>query len=444
MKRAAWTLIAALVAIPAGAEDLLEVYRAAQQNDPQFGAARAARDAGAEKAPQGRSQLLPQINLSAFHTESDQDVKTPSLDNSFRYGTDNWSLALTQPLYRKQNFASYSQGQADAARADYELAAARQDLVLRVAQTYFTALAAHDLLDFAVAEKEAVARLLALTQRNFNVGTASLVDIHDTQAAYDLAVAQEIEAANNLEVRREALRVLTGTSPGTLARLTQKLPLTPPQPARVADWEQAASRDHPLVLAQEQALESAQQEIEKNRGGHLPTLDLTASHTYNDAGGSTQGFAIETSTRQIGLLFNLPLYQGGNTASRVREAVARREESAQRLDQTRRQNAFAARDAYSAVTNGMARVQALEQALASNQRALESTVLGYERGVRNGLDVLATQRALFRTRRDLAQQRYEYLFARLRLKAAVGALAESDIEEINRLLGYTASAARSD
>ena len=437
MRAAALLILLAALAAPVSAEDLLEVYRLAQQNDPRFAAARAARDATREKEPQGRAGLLPAINLSAGRSETDQDVKTPSLDGNFRYPTTSYGLTLTQPLYRKPAFATYEQGKADAARAEYEFASARQDLVLRVSQTYLTALAAQDIYEFTVAEKDAIEKLLALTRRNVSVGIGTLIDVHDAEATYDLAIAQEIEAANALEVRREALRVLTGQQPGTLARVTQPLPLETPEPAQVEKWEDAARSDNPLVLAQREAVASAVQEVEKNRGAHHPTLDINASHTYSDAGGSVQGFALETRTSQIGLAFNLPLYQGGGTASRVREALARHEEASQRLEQLQRESALAARDAYAAVRAGMARVQALERALVSNRRSLESVVLGYERGVRNASDVLIAQRVLFRTRRDLAEQRYQYLQARLRLKAAVGALADDDIEQINRLLGYS-------
>jgi outer membrane protein len=432
-------VIAALTT-PVQAEDLAEVFRLAQQNDAQFAAARAARDAAVERAPQGLAQLLPGINLSAGRTETDLDVTTPAIDNTYRYGTNAYSLTLSQPIFRKQNFAAYEQGKAEATRADYQLAGARQDLILRVSQTYLTALAAQDIHEFTVAEKEAINRLRDLTQRNVSVGIGTIVDVHDAQSTYDLAVAQEIEAANTLEVRREALRVLTGQRPGILARLTQPLPLELPQPAQVEPWEEAARADNPRVLAQQQAVASAAQELEKSRGGHYPTLDLNASHAYNDAGGSVQGFALETRTNQVGLLFNLPLYQGGGTQSRVREAAARQDEAGQQLEQLRRESALGARDAFTAVRSGLARVQALERALASNRRALESTVLGYERGVRNASDVLIAQRLLFRTRRDLAEQRYLYLQARLRLKAAVGALADDDIDQVNRLLGYAAAA----
>ncbi len=434
MKRPIALCVLLACATPVVADNLIDVYRQAQSRDPLWAAARANYAANIERLSQGRALLLPTVALSASAMQSDQKVKTPAIDNTFHYRTDIYSLQLTQPIYRKQNFAGYAQGEAAAAQAEADLASARQDLILRVTQAYLAVLGAQDVLDFARAEKAAIERMLALSKRNFSVGNASLVDVHEAQAAFDLAVAQEITAANDFEVKREALRLLTGSTPGSLSHLKQTLDLAGPQPADMEKWVEA-SLDNPQVRSQEQAVESARQEIEKNVGSHYPTLDLAASHTYNDAGGSAQGIPIYTNTNQIGLVFQMPLYQGGAISSKVREAAARRDQAEQQLESVRRQSAQQTREQYLAVLNGVARVQALEQAQRSNQRALESTLLGHERGLRTNIDVVNAQRELFRTRRDLSQARYDYLLARLRLKVAVGQLGEPELEDINRLLG---------
>ena len=436
MKRLTSLLFLLAISLPVMGADLLETYQQAKANDPGWRAAQASRLAGVERAPQGRSLLLPTLGLSAATSESDQQVIMPSTNNNYRYGTDSYNILLTQPLYRKQNFAAYAQGIAGANIAEHEFELARQDLILRATLAYFDVLAAQDVLDFAVTEKEAVGRQLALARRNFAVGSATLVDVHEAQARYDLVAAQQITAANDLEVRKEALRALIGTAPAALARLESRLELQPPDPADMEQWVQTATVQSPRIKAQQETLEIARQEVERNSGGHYPTLDLTASRAWSDAGGSVQGFAIESTTNQIGLQFQVPLYQGGGIASRVREATARLEETSQRLDQVRREVVQRTREAYLAIINGMARVRALEQARLSNERALESTVIGYERGLRTGVDVLNAQRELFRTRRDLSQARYDYLISRLRLKTAAGVLQEQDLEDINRLLAH--------
>ena len=206
---------------PAMSGDLLDLYQQAKTNDPAWLAAQASYQADIEKAPQGRSLLLPTLGLSAGKSESDQRVITPTGNNIYHYGTDGYSVLLTQPLYRKQNAAAYAQGLAGASQAEFDLELARQALILRAARAYFDVLAAQDVLDFAFTFKDTIGKQLTLAKRNFAVGAATLVDVHEAQARFDLAAAQQITAANDLQVKREALRVLTGSEPGELARLVE-------------------------------------------------------------------------------------------------------------------------------------------------------------------------------------------------------------------------------
>lgn len=424
--------LACAVSGTAAAEDLLDVYRLAQQSDPTWAAAQANYRATLEQVPQARSLLRPNVDAFAEAAKNNQQVTTPLTDNAFRYRSDGYTLELSQPLYNRENRATYDQAKETAAQAEFELAAARDDLILRAARAYLAFLAAYDAHDYAQSEKSAVQRLLALARRNFNVGAATLIDVHDAEAAYDLATAQEIAAANELAVRREALRILTGTAPQNLARLEGKLDLTAPA-GEIEDWVTRAGTRNPQVGAAERSVARASQEIAKQRAGHAPTLDMVAARTFSDAN-NLFGTPTENTIDLIGVRLHVPLYQGGRVDSRVREAAARRDEAQQRLESVRRQTAQEARAAYLAVINGVSQVRALEQARGSNQRALQSTVAGQERGLRTGLDVLTTQRVLFRTLRDLAAARYDYMLSRLQLQAVAGALGEEHLEQINRLL----------
>ncbi len=423
---------------PASAVDLLEVYRQAQANDPAWAAAQAAHRANLEQVPQARAGLLPNVDLSVDVFQNRQQVQTPVVDGTFSFRSEGYTLELNQPLYNRPNRAVYAQSLAFASQSEHQLAAARDDLIVRTVRAYLAVLTAREVHDYAQSEKAAVQRLLTLARRNFNVGTASLIDVHDAQAAYDLAVSQEIAAANELEVARESLQVLTGHPVGPLAGLTAKLEPVPPDPAIMESWVQTAVRQNPNVLVREQVLEQAAQAVEAGRGRHYPTLDLVLGRSYNDADApsvfSGARLPIETTTDQVGVRFNLPIYQGGGTSAQVREAVARRDEAQLQLEATRRQVAQQAREIYLAVTTNLAQVRSLEQARASNQRAVESTVLGQERGLRTGLDVLNNQRVLFRTLRDLARARYDYLLARIQLRAVAGTLGEEDLIAVNRLL----------
>ena len=434
MKRSALLLALSLAAPTAFAENLLEIYRLAQEHDPAWARALANHQAGIEKGPQGRALLLPSAIFNAGAAKLNQDTQFGTIDGTFRYRSDTYSVVVTQPLYRKQNFAAYAQGLSGVSQAEAELAGARQELILRVSNAYFEVLAALDTLEHAASEKQAIARQLALAKRNYNVGAKTLVDVHEAQARHDLANAQEIAAGIDLKSKQEALIQIVRSSPAALARLGSRLPLEAPQPNDPDPWTAAAHAQNPQIKIKEEALEIALQEIEKNRGSHYPTLDLVASRSYSDAGGSAFGTPIETTTDQIALQLQVPLYQGGGVASKLRESLARRDEAREALEQTRREVTRQTRDAYVAVASGLERVRALEQALASQQRSLETTLQGFETGVRTGIDVLNAQRDLYRTKRDLSQARYGYLINRLRLKAAAGTLSEDDLLALNALL----------
>ncbi len=442
MKKKLLILSLALASVPALAADLLQVYRDALEYDAQYASARAARDAGLEKLPQGRAGLLPVVSASASTIWNDIDFqrRTPGAASvDAQYNTNGYTLTLTQPIFRWQNIEQYGQSKLQVAISEAQFVQARQDLILRVAQAYFDVLLAQDSLSLAQAQKKAIGEQLEAARRNFEVGTATIVDTHEAQSRFDLVTAQELAAQNDLEIKRQALRQVVGKVPEALSVLRSQVQLQRPQPDDMAKWVDAAEAGSPLVAAQQAALEIAEKEIGKQRAGHYPTLDLVATRGRSSAtGGLALGTTVpgsDTHTSTIGLQLSLPIFAGGAVMSKEREAVALREKARADLDNTRRGAALGARQAYLGVTSGMAQVKAFEQALVSSQSALDSNKLGYEVGVRINIDVLNAQQQLFSTRRDLAKARYDTLLAQLRLKAAAGSLGEDDVQAINALLG---------
>jgi len=276
---------------------------------------------------------------------------------------------------------------------------------------------------------------LEQAKRNFVVGTATITDQREAQARYDLVVAQELGADNDLRVATEAVHVLTGQPlEGEVAGLRSDVSLASPDPADINAWAEQSLQSALQVLRAQQTLEIAQTEVKRQRAGHQPTLDLVGSLSRNDQESSAFGVGSDTQSGVIGLQFNLPLYQGGAISSRTREAVAAQERAAQELEQARRDVAQATREAYLGVTTGIAQVGAFEQAVASTRLQLESTKLGQQVGVRTAVDVLNAEQQLAIAQRDLAQAVYDTILSQLRLQAAVGRLAEADLQDVNRLL----------
>ncbi len=418
--------------------DLLSVYRDAAAYDAPFAAARAALDAGREKLPQGRAGLLPVIGLTANTTWNDLETTTrsnPPVTRSPQYNSNGWTVNLTQPLFRWQNWTAYKQGEIAAGVAEAQFEAARQDLMVRVAQAYFDVLLAQETLATAEAQKQAISEQLAAAKRNFEVGTTTITDTHEAQARYDLAIAAELAARNDLAVKRHALSVLIGKEPDALKTLKPGVQIGRPQPDDLGQWAAAAEANSLAVAQARGALELAEQEIGRQRAGHYPTLDLVATYGRSGTGFSTTtASGVDTKSSTIGLQLAVPLFAGGAVASKDREAVALRDKARADLDNARRQAAQGARQAYLGVTSGLSQVKAYEAAVTSSQSALESNKLGYDVGVRINIDVLNAQSQLYDTRQKLMKARLDTLMAQLKLKQAAGNLAESDLEAINALL----------
>ncbi len=424
----------------AQAADLLDIYRSAQSNDPVYAAARATQQAGQEKLPQGRSLLLPSVNLSANSTMNDQTTQyrgafpIPGASGNHRYNSNGYGVTLVQPLLRQQNWLAYSEAQLQVAQTDAQFRVAEQDLVLRAAQAYFDVLIAQDSVQLSEAQKTAISEQLAQARRNFEVGSATITDTHEAQARHDLTSAQQIAAQNNLEIKRSALQQLINAQPHELRPLGSQFKLEAPQPADMEKWVNDAQLNSPQLAIAQAGVELAEKEVARNRGGHYPTVDLVANYSKNSANGSTFGVGSDSTNKSVGVQLNLPLFQGGAVNSKWREAEANSERARQELENARRNVALQTRQAYLGVVSGIAQVKALQQALTSSESVLEASRLGQEVGVRTNLDVLNAQQQLYSTRRDLYQAEYSYLLSQLRLKAAVGSLDEADLVKVNQSL----------
>jgi outer membrane protein len=431
------TLIgSALITLDAHALDLLQVYQEALANDAVYASARSTLAAGTERLPQARAGLLPTIGLGGSVNRLVGETEVSGTTTDRRSTSNGYTLSLSQPLYRQANWEAYEQGKLAVTASEAQFAQARQDLIVRVAQAYFDVLTAQDALASVQAQKTAITEQLASAKRNFEVGTTTITDTHEAQARYDLAVAQEFAAINDLEIRRTALQQIIGKPAGDLASLRPGVTLSAPQPVQIDPWVDSAENSNYGVIGQQLALEIAQREIRRNRAAHYPTLDLVASRSHNNQNGSslTTLTSVNTDSNNIGVQWNIPLFSGYAVTSRVREAIALQEKARSDLENARRVAAQAARQAYLGVNSGLAQVRALQAAEVSSQSALDSNLLGYQVGVRINIDVLNAQQQLYSTRRDLAKARYDTLVNSLRLKSAAGVLKEEDLAQMNGLL----------
>lgn len=425
-----------LLPLPLAAEDLVAVYNLAHANDPKFRAAESSYLAGREKLPQARATLLPTINARAGRDRNDTETTTDAFipgrpSGRFQYSSSDYSLNLSQPVYNGVVFAGLKQAKAEVRRAEAEYAAAGQELMLRVAEAYFGVLAAQDGVDFAQAEQAAIRRQLQTADARLKVGLATITDVHDARARFEIAGAEAILAENKLQDKREALREVSGRTFEALTPVAPDMPLITPEPADMQEWVEKSLAQNYALLARREGVESSREEVKRIQAGHYPTLDIVGTRSRNDAEGSVTGTGIRSDNTVVGLELNVPLFQGGLVNARTREAAHRYDAAQQELEAARRATERTARAAYLGVESGAARVTALTQAVVASESALAAKTEGFAAGIGTNLDVLDASRDLYRAKRDLAAARYDYLLNGLRLKQAAGTLSETDLAQIN-------------
>ncbi len=417
------------------AQSLVEMYESARAFDAAYQSAKSQFDANLAKADQARAGTLPTVNLTANANQS-------SFYNSALNPTDrdfsNRTMGVTalQPLYRPANWLTFEQGKKQSLLAQAVLRTAEQDLIVRVSQAYFDVLASQDSLTFVVAQKAAVAEQLASAKRNFEVGTSTITDTREAQARYDLVIAQQIAADNDLRVKKIALDQLTGKAEAKPKPLKLPLVLPPLSANTVTTWVARSEEIHPAIQQALLNLDVAKLETQKAEAGHKPTLDLSGSFsgTQNVSGSTTTNFGNHTRIGTLGLSLNLPLFAGYLLQNRVRETLALEDKARNDLEASKRTVAQATRTAFYGVLSGQGQVKALEAAETSSQSALDANKLGYQVGVRINIDVLNSQSQLFQTKRDLAKARYDVLLGELKLRQANGSLQAGDLQAVNALL----------
>jgi outer membrane protein len=423
--------LAACFAAPAQAQNLVQLYEAALAYDATFQSAKSLYDANLAKAEQAKAGLYPTAALNAGTSLAQVENTTPS--SSRTPIGQNVSISGSYPLYRPASIATAKQGEKQAVLAKTALDLAEQDLIVRVSQAYFDVLASKDSLAFVLAQKAAVAEQLASAKRNFEVGTSTITDTREAQARFDLVIAQEIAAENDLRVKKIALDQLVGKSNTEPKPVALPLNLPPVLPNDVNAWVAQSDPMHPNIQAAQLGLDVARLETQKARAAEKPTVDATAS--YGISRNTNLGpLTSRTNNASVGVALNYPLFTGYLTQNRIKETLLLEDKAGNDLEGAKRGIAQATRTAYFGVLSGQGQVKALEAAEASSQSALDANKLGYQVGVRINIDVLNSQSQLFQTKRDLAKARYDVLVGGLRLRQANGTLKAQDIEQVNGLL----------
>lgn len=415
--------------------DLLRIYEMARTMDPEFQQAIANLRAAEEQLPQARSGLRPNVtaNASANSIWSDSDLSAPNGDTSDDYQQLRYGVTLAQPLYRYDRSRLVDQAEIEVNRAEINFSFAEQALILRVAERYFAVLDAEEGVKAAEANLQAIRRQLKQAEERFEVGVIARTDVEEARARADISRADLLDAQDQLNTERESIRQLTNQDHTEISSVREEAELASPQPRSVDRWRQLAETDNLELAAAHLAASAAMTEIDVQRGDGRPSIDFIAGYSGTEQY-DRNGRDPSASELSAGVELNVPLYRGGLTSSRIREAQSRYTVALESLEQVRRTVSRNAADSYRGVLTALERVRALNQARASTRSALEATEAGFEVGTRTIVDVLNAQREVFNAERNYQQARHAYFINSLRLQLAAGALTVDDLAEINQVL----------
>lgn len=417
--------------------DLRQTYEAAANNDASIKASRAAANAGRERLPQARSQLFPNIAMSASRNHNDLTTTTRGVDQDNDYYSGNQNLTIRQPIYRPQITAAVQQARAQVQDVEATLDRDEQNLVIRVAEAYFDALLAYDQMALVAAQKTNYTTQLDAARKGLQAGSGTRTDVDEAQARLDMTHAQELEAIQNLAFMQRKLETLTGQPMRDLAGLDiRRFQPEPPMPNQLQDWVAMTSTASPELRALRAQMEAARLEIDKAQAGHKPTLDAVAQWVRSSSD-SVTSVNVRHNQKVVGLQLSVPLYSGGYVNSTVRQAVASHERAREALDAARLDLEMRVYKEFRGMTEGVLRIAALEQAVRSAEQAVLSSRKSYEAGSRTTVDVLNAEQQKISALRDLAQARYLYLVSRLRLQSLAGQDRWSSIDQANAVLAQT-------
>ncbi|GAB3515716.1 TolC family outer membrane protein [Pseudoxanthomonas daejeonensis] len=439
----ALALAAALASGSAQAADLLQTYEMARNGDPQLAIAESNTLYDKEGEVQARAALLPQVSGDASLRKSRTEYD--GISGSFTGTARSYGVNASQTLFNWSQFSSLRTQRSLSQAADYTLDAANDDLVVRTAAAYFDVLVAIESLAAAETNEAAGKRQFDYADKRLEVGLAPITDVHEARAQYDDARANTILVRNALADAYQALAELTGQPVNSLRALPSDFrPELPAQHADANAWVARAIDNNPALRATQLQGDAAESSVQTARGNHYPTLSLGGGWgkdaAWGDSVGGGGGSTGDSTGTSIGLTLSVPIFTGGATQSRVRQALAQRDVAQDQYEQQRRALDRNTRALYQALVAGVSEVEARRLAVVSGQSAFDASQVGLEVGTRTVLDVVQNQRTLFQAQVEYARSRYNFLLNRLLLAQAVGELDIEQLRTVNNMLTVDAEA----
>lgn len=421
-----------------GVFSLLEVYQTALEKDPVLRGALFRHHAVKHVKRAAKAGFFPTIDYSYEDTQTNQRILRTGnplfTPGTSIFPTKFWRAELSQSLLDLATIHRWKQAEVELEQADAELAAAQQDLIIRVAQRYTQVLASQDSLKFARLEEEALQSHYNVVKEKLASGLTTEADVLESEARIAEVEAARVAAENSLEDAIYSLREATGVETPVISGLAEKIPLDRPDPQDPEFWVQKAQEQNLELLFQEKSTEVARREVKRRQAGYYPKVDFVARQSNRESGGTIFGGGNEIENSEFVFRADVPIWDGGLTTARTREANDLFHAEEAELEQRKRAVNRQVRSAYAGITHAVERVESLSRSVIAQERVLETRLEGFESGLYTNLAVLDAKRDVFRARRDYAQARYEYLVHSLLLNQAVGTLDVEDVQRVNSWL----------
>lgn len=440
--RAMALLIVALSALSAQAQvmpvSLLTAYDSSLLNDPAYQAATFDYRSSQQEASIGIAGLLPQINASSRVGETKQlrEQVRNTFNNTGDASAANGSVALTarQALFDKAKMAFYEQSKAREKAGSALFDDASQELFARVAEAYFDVARQDNELKLATQQKAAIEGLVKQTRRLLEAGDGTITDTEEAQARLDLVKAQEIEFQARMRAALHKLSGRAGLVVEQISSLQDSLPTAAmlQAPENLLYWQQKALQAAPKLGERRASIEVAEAELKLQKAGNYPTLSLV-SEVSTLSQDSRDPNVQHQSSYYVGLALELPIYSGGGVSASINKsqyalsgAMAQYDNGAQQISEDIERD-------YLGVVSGYDKCKALQTAVKSNQRALDSAEKGYQAGVRSTVDILNAQQVLFAAKRDLLNSKLFMLQSYVSLHVQTGQMHRGVLEKVQSL-----------
>ncbi|WP_445230017.1 TolC family outer membrane protein [Duganella rhizosphaerae] len=410
----------------ASALGLMEAYNAALKNDTVFRAAYYANEGGKENKVLGLSGLLPSISASFSDSKNRTDISQDGRSIHPIYYSRSSNIQVRQTLFNLDAWARYKEGQLQTDYSGAVYLSEQQQVALRVVGAYIEALFKEDQLALARIERDTYIERMKVNDLMFTKGEGTRTDMLETRARLDVAEAALLEAQDNLAATRTSLAAIIGGDVGELEKMAPDFRGSSDDTLSFDAWKRVAMERNPDLKAKQLAVDINQQEVNKSRAGHAPRLDLVGTYGKSTSD-STSTIDQTITSRSVGFQLNIPLYSGGAVNAGTRQAVANREKAKADLQTETDKAMLELRKDYDSVVSSVSRIDALMKAVESGRLLVKATEQSIKGGVRINLDLLDAQRQLSATERDLAQARYTYVLAQMKLRAAAGTLSADDV-----------------